>query len=592
MNGKIFTFYSYKGGVGRTMALANIAMYFFLRRNLNVLIVDWDLEAPGLERYFESNLHKSKNTLQQKGLVDLIQQYKTNISMSPDKVGQSPYPILDDYITKIDEKEQAKLTLITSGKRGSDADWKSYTEFIQKFDWLNFYTEWEGGGFFDWLRDELRLKADIILIDSRTGFTEMGGIATQQMADNVVMFFAPNTENMENTARIARNLMSDDTISQRSNNQTINIITVPSRVDDSDSQSYNGFVEALRTLFIPLQNPGFGRNPLQDMLLPYMPIFSYQESILFGDVNKERTGQRLLNGYISIASNMIELIPEEHIIRTGRINTKRTKVFISYSTEEYELAKEIKDYLNKNKVDVQKDFHPDSWLITSVDDDVRQIEESICVIVLINHNTIESKLARQVIAISYNIKKTIIPLVTTKDIPNIPIELKSLQFLHVVETQNWKDRILESIRQINKGNNTQSTRKTTQSKKKLKLYISYSRKDYEIVQKISEILIKNDFDVFVDYLSINPGDMWVNATQRAIKDADVLLVFISSSSVQSNYVQSEIFYAYDLAKKILPILLEETALPLLLYQHQTINLYSTKNPEINKIITALNAIEN
>ena len=40
--GKIYTFYSYKGGVGRSMALANIAV--LLRRlGYNVLMVDWDL---------------------------------------------------------------------------------------------------------------------------------------------------------------------------------------------------------------------------------------------------------------------------------------------------------------------------------------------------------------------------------------------------------------------------------------------------------------------------------------------------------------------------------------------------------------------
>ena len=47
----IITFYSYKGGVGRTMALANVAV-LLAQRGLHVLAVDWDLEAPGLERYF------------------------------------------------------------------------------------------------------------------------------------------------------------------------------------------------------------------------------------------------------------------------------------------------------------------------------------------------------------------------------------------------------------------------------------------------------------------------------------------------------------------------------------------------------------
>ena len=49
---KLITFYSYKGGVGRTFLLANVAA--LLRRwGAKVLCVDWDLEAPGLHHYLK-----------------------------------------------------------------------------------------------------------------------------------------------------------------------------------------------------------------------------------------------------------------------------------------------------------------------------------------------------------------------------------------------------------------------------------------------------------------------------------------------------------------------------------------------------------
>ena len=41
----IYTFYSYKGGAGRSMALANVARWFYLQ-GLRVVMIDWDLEAP------------------------------------------------------------------------------------------------------------------------------------------------------------------------------------------------------------------------------------------------------------------------------------------------------------------------------------------------------------------------------------------------------------------------------------------------------------------------------------------------------------------------------------------------------------------
>jgi cellulose biosynthesis protein BcsQ len=40
----IYTFYSYKGGVGRSMALVNIAELFY-QAGLKVLMVDLDLES-------------------------------------------------------------------------------------------------------------------------------------------------------------------------------------------------------------------------------------------------------------------------------------------------------------------------------------------------------------------------------------------------------------------------------------------------------------------------------------------------------------------------------------------------------------------
>ena len=52
--GEVVTFYSYKGGTGRTMALANVACLLAQRVSASerVLVVDWDLEAPGLHRFF------------------------------------------------------------------------------------------------------------------------------------------------------------------------------------------------------------------------------------------------------------------------------------------------------------------------------------------------------------------------------------------------------------------------------------------------------------------------------------------------------------------------------------------------------------
>ena len=49
--GYVYTFYSYKGGVGRSMALVNVGALMALDGH-KVLLIGWDLEAPGLETFF------------------------------------------------------------------------------------------------------------------------------------------------------------------------------------------------------------------------------------------------------------------------------------------------------------------------------------------------------------------------------------------------------------------------------------------------------------------------------------------------------------------------------------------------------------
>src|SRR5207342_2943237 len=75
--GTVVTFYSFKGGVGRTMALANLA-WILASNGLRVLAVDWDLESPGLHRYFHPFL-RDKDLRSTTGVIDLVRDYASEI---------------------------------------------------------------------------------------------------------------------------------------------------------------------------------------------------------------------------------------------------------------------------------------------------------------------------------------------------------------------------------------------------------------------------------------------------------------------------------------------------------------------------------
>jgi len=68
--GRIITFYSYKGGTGRSMAVANVA-WVLASNGKRVLTIDWDLEAPGLHRYFRPFL-SDPEMAERPGLIDFF----------------------------------------------------------------------------------------------------------------------------------------------------------------------------------------------------------------------------------------------------------------------------------------------------------------------------------------------------------------------------------------------------------------------------------------------------------------------------------------------------------------------------------------
>src|SRR5450432_72711 len=68
--GRIITFYSYKGGVGRSLTLSDVA-WILASNGHRVLAIDWDLEAPGLHRYFRPFLADPAGA-STPGLIDLL----------------------------------------------------------------------------------------------------------------------------------------------------------------------------------------------------------------------------------------------------------------------------------------------------------------------------------------------------------------------------------------------------------------------------------------------------------------------------------------------------------------------------------------
>lgn len=191
----VLTFYSFKGGVGRTMALANVAFRLANRHALRVIVVDWDLEAPGLHRFFG---YRDTELGDKPGVVDFFLEWQERY----ERGAESP-PDIRPWLVPVRAPVPAygSVSILTAGKLD-----KGYGGRLESLDWRAFYEASAGALAVETLRKQLIEAADVVLVDSRTGLTDAGGICTVQLPDGVVLMTAPNEQSLAGTERVARTI--------------------------------------------------------------------------------------------------------------------------------------------------------------------------------------------------------------------------------------------------------------------------------------------------------------------------------------------------------------------------------------------------
>ncbi|MEW1772783.1 FxSxx-COOH system tetratricopeptide repeat protein [Streptomyces sp. NPDC086777] len=290
-SGTIVTFYSFKGGTGRTMALANVA-WILASNGKRVLAMDWDLEAPGLHRYFAPFLGDPELD-STPGLIDLIRGFDL----------ARPRPADGDY-SPYARVERFASTLAWSFDSGGYVDFVSpgrktpeYSETINTYDWKGFYDRRGGAAFLHALREDMRRNYDYALIDSRTGWSDTSGITTMVMPDVMVDCFTLNTQSVDGSASVAGDV--------RRTVPHVKILPVPMRVEDAEQEKL-------------VISRGHARQRFQEFLkdtpraadpdgywgaveIPYKPFFAYEE-VLATVADTPRQPASLLGAYERLTS--------------------------------------------------------------------------------------------------------------------------------------------------------------------------------------------------------------------------------------------------------------------------------------------------
>lgn len=184
--GLVCTFYSYKGGVGRSMALANVAA-LLARLGQKVLVIDWDLEAPGIEQYFGPHYRTSRKST--KGLVDLVGSYATAEPLNW-RTCILKATVMTAIVASSTAAANAQIDIIHAG-----LDDPGYSGRMRALNWDTLFDKGFGRAL-ETMRTEWITEYDYVFIDSRTGITDIGGICTILLPDYLISLFTTNEQSI------------------------------------------------------------------------------------------------------------------------------------------------------------------------------------------------------------------------------------------------------------------------------------------------------------------------------------------------------------------------------------------------------------
>ena len=122
-------------------------------------------------------------------------------------------------------------------------------------------------------------------------------------------------------------------------------------------------------------------------------------------------------------------------------------------------------------------------------------------------------------------------------------------------------------------------------------FMSYSRDDIDLQRRVAAELRGRGIDVWVDVENLIPGSpAWEREVERSIRTAAGLIVLLSPSSNNSEWVRREISFAEHNEKRIFPVLLsgdEDDSIPLRLSNHQHVDLRVQSHPGMEQLANAL-----
>ncbi len=345
------------------MALANIA-WVLASNGSRVLTIDWDLEAPGLPRFFQPFVDDHL-LASSEGLIDLFTAHVARLDGPKRAV-----PSIDQYLTQPEQADLSRyviplnwkfpnggsLDLLSAGKPGP-----AYARHVTQFDWEQLYARFGGRELIESLKLQLRATYDYVLVDSRTGINDTSGICTVQIPDVLVVCFTLNRQSIEGSARVVESVLAQRRLGVT--DEALRIFPVPMRVEHAELQKLDSARRLVASKFTPFLDhlPSDEQSIYWSAVeVPAVPFYAYEEILCaFGDApgqstsmlaSVERITRYLTGGRVMSAVHVDDQTRTRVLSAFSQsvpIAPPESSCFISYSSKDGTFAEQLHADLKK-----------------------------------------------------------------------------------------------------------------------------------------------------------------------------------------------------------------------------------------------------
>ena len=236
--------------------------------------------------------------------------------------------------------------MMSAGALAASYD-SAYISRVMGFDWFMFYERFHGGQFFDSFKRQLVAAYDYVLIDGRTGPSDMGGTATVRLPDVLMLCMTlDDSAAPEALARTAEQVTAY--------HEGVRIVPIVTKVDlagkakaDSARERIKGFFAPYLTHLSEAERTEYWRavQVLYDPYYSYGPVLS-----TFGDASgwpdSMLSSMERICGYLTLGSiiRLPPVSPEQRkavCAKFGSALNNARSCFISYSSKDEDFAQKL-----------------------------------------------------------------------------------------------------------------------------------------------------------------------------------------------------------------------------------------------------------